>query len=90
MLSRGSKWRRWEQHIHAPGTVRNNQFSGPAAWTDYLTALEGAAPIDYDGVDIRKLSPGTCGIVPLLLYLALDDSDNRPLVIDQLEENLDS
>ena len=45
--------------------------------------------IDYDGVDIRKLSPGTRGIVLLLLYLALDDSDNRPLVIDQPEENLD-
>lgn len=42
--------------------------------------------IDYDGVDIRKLSPGTRGIVLLLLYLALDDSDNRPLVIDQPEE----
>src|ERR1019366_8509158 len=40
-------------------------------------------------VDIRKLSPGTRGIVLLLLYLALDDNDNRPLVIDQPEENLD-
>jgi hypothetical protein len=45
--------------------------------------------IDYDGVDIRKLSPGTRGIVLLLLYLALDNSDNRPLLIDQPEENLD-
>jgi energy-coupling factor transporter ATP-binding protein EcfA2 len=45
--------------------------------------------ISYDGVDIRKLSPGTRGIVLLLLYLALDDRDNRPLVIDQPEENLD-
>jgi len=45
--------------------------------------------IDYDGVDIRKLSPGTRGIVLLLLYLALDDGDDRPLIIDQPEENLD-
>lgn len=45
--------------------------------------------IDYDGVDIRKLSPGTRGIVLLLLYLALDDEDDRPLIIDQPEENLD-
>lgn len=45
--------------------------------------------IEYDGVDIRKLSPGTRGIVLLLLYLALDDGDGRPLVIDQPEENLD-
>jgi energy-coupling factor transporter ATP-binding protein EcfA2 len=45
--------------------------------------------IDYDGIDIRKLSPGTRGIVLLLLYLALDDADDRPLIIDQPEESLD-
>ena len=54
--------------------------------TDHITIRYG---IDYDGVDIRKLSPGTRGIVLLLLYLALDDSDSRPLLIDQPEENLD-
>ena len=54
--------------------------------TDHIAIRYG---IDYDGVDIRKLSPGTRGIVLLLLYLALDDSDNRPLLIDQPEENLD-
>src|SRR6185437_8322323 len=43
----------------------------------------------YDGVDIRKLSPGSRGIVLLLLYLALDEADDRPLIIDQPEENLD-
>ena len=45
--------------------------------------------IEYDGVDIRKLSPGTRGIVLVLLYLVLDDADDRPLIIDQPEENLD-
>lgn len=54
--------------------------------TDHISIRYGIA---YDGIDIRKLSPGTRGIVLLLLYLALDDSDNRPLVIDQPEENLD-
>lgn len=54
--------------------------------TDHITVRY---EIGYDGVDIRKLSPGTRGIVLLLLYLALDDSDNRPLIIDQPEENLD-
>ena len=55
--------------------------------TDHIGIQYG---IEYDGVDIRKLSPGTRGIVLLLLYLALDDADGRPLVIDQPEENLDS
>ncbi len=46
VLNRGSDWRRWEPHIHAPpGTVMNNQFSGPNAWNDYLTALERAVPV---------------------------------------------
>lgn len=54
--------------------------------TDHIQLQYG---IDYDGVDIRKLSPGTRGIVLLLLYLALDDADDKPLIIDQPEENLD-
>lgn len=54
--------------------------------TDHIEVRYG---ISYDGVDIRKLSPGTRGIVLLLLYLALDDADDRPLIIDQPEENLD-
>jgi hypothetical protein len=54
--------------------------------TDHVTVRY---EISYDGVDIRKLSPGTRGIVLLLLYLALDDADDRPLIIDQPEENLD-
>jgi hypothetical protein len=54
--------------------------------TDHITIEYG---IRYDGIDIRKLSPGTRGIVLVLLYLALDDADDRPLIIDQPEENLD-
>lgn len=45
MMNRGSEWRRWEPHIHAPGTVMNNQFSGTNAWDDYINALEQATPV---------------------------------------------
>ena len=45
--------------------------------------------IEYEGTPITQLSPGTRGIVLLLLYLALDLEDSRPLIIDQPEENLD-
>jgi AAA domain, putative AbiEii toxin, Type IV TA system len=45
--------------------------------------------IRYDGIEIERLSPGTRGIVLLILYLAIDQWDYRPLVIDQPEENLD-
>jgi hypothetical protein len=45
--------------------------------------------IQYEGVEIAQLSPGTRGVVLLTLYLALDQWDRRPLLIDQPEENLD-
>ena len=45
--------------------------------------------IEYEGIPITQFSPGTRGIVLLLLYLALDLEDSRPLIIDQPEENLD-
>jgi hypothetical protein len=64
----------------------SRQFAHWLFGTDHITVRY---EICYDGVDIRKLSPGTRGIVLLLLYLVLDDSDDRPLIIDQPEENLD-
>lgn len=62
------------------------QFAHWLYSTDHLSVHYEIA---YDGVEIHKLSPGTRGIVLLLLYLALDDADDRPLIIDQPEENLD-
>ncbi|MGH6858740.1 MAG: TrlF family AAA-like ATPase, partial [Phyllobacterium sp.] len=43
MISRGSEWHRWEPHIHAPGTILNNQF-GADSWGAYLATLEGLKP----------------------------------------------
>ncbi|HBQ8682556.1 TPA: AAA family ATPase, partial [Klebsiella pneumoniae] len=54
--------------------------------TDHITIRYA---VNYDGIEIQKLSPGTRGIVLLLLYLSLDAQDSRPLIIDQPEENLD-
>lgn len=60
-----------------------------AKWLFSTEHIQIKYSIDYEGTDISKLSPGTRGIVLLLLYLALDDADHRPLIIDQPEENLD-
>jgi ABC-type cobalamin/Fe3+-siderophores transport system ATPase subunit len=54
--------------------------------TDHIQLRYG---LKYDGTDLHLLSPGTRGIVLLILYLAIDTADDRPLVIDQPEENLD-
>jgi DNA repair exonuclease SbcCD ATPase subunit len=46
--------------------------------------------LKYNGVELEKLSPGTKGIVLLILYLGMDIADTRPLVVDQPDENLDN
>ena len=46
--------------------------------------------LKYNGTELEKLSPGTKGIVLLILYLGIDISDTRPLIVDQPDENLDN
>jgi energy-coupling factor transporter ATP-binding protein EcfA2 len=46
--------------------------------------------LKYNGVPLENLSPGTKGIVLLILYLGLDVTDTRPLIVDQPDENLDN
>jgi energy-coupling factor transporter ATP-binding protein EcfA2 len=60
-----------------------------AAWLFATDHVQVDYRITYDSVDIEQLSPGTRGVVLLILYLRLDTTDDRPLVIDQPEENLD-
>jgi hypothetical protein len=85
----------WKDFLaHAPyATTEKSEYRAWlkqfAHWLYSTDHIKVRYEIEYDRVDIRKLSPGTRGIVLLLLYLALDDADDRPLVIDQPEENLD-
>lgn len=46
--------------------------------------------LKFNGVELEKLSPGTKGIVLLILYLGMDTADTRPLIVDQPDENLDN
>ncbi len=76
-----------------PSTVTDEEtpewMQRVATWlysTDHINMRYG---ITYDGVAIEQVSPGTRGIVLLLLYLVIDKHDLRPLIIDQPEENLD-
>ena len=85
----------YEEPLLANGPPKNDhEHYRPWAkrFSDWLFSLEQITlqyGISYNGIDIQKLSPGTRGIVLVLVYLALDDSDTRPLLIDQPEENLD-
>ncbi len=38
----GSQWHRWDPHIHAPGTLRNDQFGND--WTGYFQRIAEAQP----------------------------------------------
>ena len=79
---------------HAP--FEPSQFEEYRKWVGQISAwlystehIGIAYGVQYDGVEIEQLSPGTRGIFLLLLYLAIDHEDLRPLIIDQPEENLD-
>ncbi|WP_133610919.1 TrlF family AAA-like ATPase [Aquabacterium commune] len=76
--------------------VHRPEHAEPKEWTRSVSAwLFGTEHIsvgyglEFDGVPIERLSPGTRGIVLLLVYLAMDAQDDRPLIVDQPEENLD-
>jgi energy-coupling factor transporter ATP-binding protein EcfA2 len=61
-----------------------------AEWLFSVDHISITYGIRYDGKDLRLLSPGTKGIVLLILYLAIDSEDHRPLIVDQPDENLDN
>ncbi|MEO1482054.1 MAG: TrlF family AAA-like ATPase [Myxococcota bacterium] len=60
-----------------------------ANWLFSTQHLHLEYELRYEGRALPQLSPGTKGIALLVLYLAVDQDDTRPLVIDQPEENLD-
>lgn len=47
----GSLWRRWDLHIHTPGTKLSDSFGGndDATWDRYIDALE-ASPVNVFGI----------------------------------------
>jgi hypothetical protein len=44
MTNSGSRWLRWEPHIHAPGTVLNDQFKGADSREQYFAKIEASIP----------------------------------------------
>ena len=43
-INRGSEWHRWDPHIHAPGTLLNDQFGSNDPWDAYLIGIENRTP----------------------------------------------
>lgn len=64
----------------------------PISLYNYLYGLEYLEPtykLKLDEKTLNQLSPGERGILLLIFYLLIS-RDNRPLIIDQPEENLDN
>lgn len=74
-------------NLRDPGeAAKVRQWAGQiSAWLYGTSHIEIAYGVQYEGTDVERLSPGTRGIVLLLLYLAIDLDDSRPLLIDQPE-----
>jgi energy-coupling factor transporter ATP-binding protein EcfA2 len=70
-----SQYREWERSV--------------SLWLYGVGHIRVTYSLEYDSLDVQRLSPGTRGIVLLLLYLAIDQAETDPLLIDQPEENLD-
>ena len=67
--NRGSEWRRWDLHIHTPGTMRNDQYAGSTLeekWNNFYKAIE-----DYvgDGTDPEK----TIAVLGITDYLSIEN-----------------
>jgi hypothetical protein len=59
VYGRGSEWRRWDLHIHTPGTARADQFG---EWDEFVAAVEAADPsvavvgvTDYASINTYKI-----------------------------------
>lgn len=69
--------------------TKKHWYNQISTWLYGIDHVKVSYGLKYEGVDVQQLSPGTRGIVLLLLYLSIDIDDERPLIIDQPEENLD-
>jgi hypothetical protein len=79
MLERGSEWRRWDLHVHTPGTVLNDQFD---SWDSYLKAVEAHPQVKVMGVtDYMSIDNYTA----LQAYRAAGRISNVELLIPNIE-----
>ena len=37
---RGAEWRKWDLHVHAPGTKQSDAYGTPAPWDEYCRIIE--------------------------------------------------
>lgn len=80
-------FKKYSVESHLKARVKHSSLLEWVFGYDHIKLSYG---LRYNGTELDKLSPGTKGIVLLILYLAMDSEESMPLVVDQPEENLDS
>jgi hypothetical protein len=88
----GSLWRRWDLHVHAPGTALNDQFAND--WQGYIAKLNnGSVSVvgltdyhtirTYEEVLLRKLAgdlPNVELLIPNIEFRLLPNTDDGKAV----------
>jgi len=84
-----------ESFVNKEGKLLRNYLLKPelivslADWLFSTDHISISYEMTFNEVPLKLLSPGTKGILLMLLYLGVDKKDTRPLLIDQPEDNLD-
>lgn len=69
--------------------LKPSSLVGLADWLFSIDHISISYEMTFNKIPLKLLSPGTKGILLMLLYLGVDKNDTRPLLIDQPEDNLD-
>ena len=75
----------WQDYVRSGITLQDVLI-----WLHEVNHIGLEYGLKFNGVDLASLSPGTKGIVLLIVYLGMDVNDSRPLIVDQPDENLDN
>jgi len=75
---RGSEWRRWDLHIHTPGTIKNDNFRGSTIDEKWEQFYSDISSYIEDGTDPSK----HIAVIGITDYLSVDNyqkvlSDNK-------------
>ncbi len=82
--SSGSKWRKWDLHVHSPESKLHNEFRG---WDEYLEALENLEDISVIGItDYYSID----GYLKVKEYKSEGRLTNIDLVLPNVEMRIDT
>ena len=68
-FERGSEWRRWDLHIHTPGTIKNDQYCGSTIEEKWANFYASISSYIGDGSDPLK----AIKVIGITDYLSIDN-----------------